>query len=166
MPFDRAAIEELFDYTAFTWDGVIVAIRECGVECFTKPAPGSGWPSLRDALGHILFGYDRWIAIMKGEPMRGFDAASVQTLEALNEAHVGFRDEFRSLLGVSDDDLFRVDDIIIDGEPIRYSRGELLAHLLLHERGHFGDLTTLFSQLGLEPDMGPEYRFMLGRHPD
>ncbi len=167
MPaFNRPAIEELFDYTGFSWDGVLDATSECGVEYFTKPAPGSGWPSLRDVLGHVLFGYDRWLAIMKGEPMRGFDPAGVQTLEELNEAYTSFRDEFRALLEVPDDDLFRVEDTMVDGEPIKYSRGELMAHLLLHERGHFGDITTLFYQLGVEPDMGLEYRFMLDRHPD
>jgi uncharacterized damage-inducible protein DinB len=52
----------------------------------------------------------------------------------------------------------------VDGDPIQYSRGELITHLLLHERGHHGDVTTLFWQLGLEPETLLEYRFHLGRH--
>jgi uncharacterized damage-inducible protein DinB len=52
---------------------------------------------------------------------------------------------------------------IIRITAIARSRGELVLHLLLHERGHHGDVTTLFWQLGIEPDIGLDYRFHLGR---
>ena len=61
----------------------------------------------------------------------------------------------------SDDALAQVHDVDVDGELVRYSRGELVAHLLLHERGHHGDVTTLFWQLGMEADVAIEYRFYL-----
>jgi hypothetical protein len=35
--------------------------------------------------------------------------------------------------------------------------------LLLHERGHHGDVTTLFWQLGVDAETQLEYRFHLGR---
>jgi uncharacterized damage-inducible protein DinB len=58
------------------------------------------------------------------------------------------------------EDLFAY-TVNVDGEMLPYSRGELLTHLLLHERGHHGDVSTLFYQLGIEPDMRVEYRFHL-----
>jgi uncharacterized damage-inducible protein DinB len=64
----------------------------------------------------------------------------------------------------TDADLHELHEVDVDGEPVRYSRGELITHLLLHERGHHGDVTTLFWQLGLDPETLLEYRFHLGRH--
>lgn len=63
----------------------------------------------------------------------------------------------------SDHELATVHDTNIDGETIRYSRGKLITHLLLHERGHHGDVTTLFYQLGIEAETTFEYRFYLER---
>ena len=48
----------------------------------------------------------------------------------------------------------------IDGEPILYSPGEILAHVMLHERQHHGDLNTLLYQLGVDIPI-VEYRFSL-----
>ncbi len=64
---------------------------------------------------------------------------------------------------LSDEELQEIRTFDIDGEKIPYSYGELLAHVALHERGHHGDVTTLFSQLGIEADAAFEYRFLLGR---
>jgi uncharacterized damage-inducible protein DinB len=73
------------------------------------------------------------------------------------------REEFKSFLDtLSDEELAKVQDFDIDGDTVRYSYGELLTHLLLHERGHHGDVSTLFYQMGLEIPM-TEYRFHLGR---
>jgi uncharacterized damage-inducible protein DinB len=66
------------------------------------------------------------------------------------------------IAGWSDEELSETHDVNIYGEPIRYSRSELIVHLLLHERGHHGDVTTLFWQLGIDaPQL--EYRFHLRR---
>ena len=59
---DRAAIEDLFAYTDYTWREYANAVKELGPDALTKPAPGSGWPSLRDALGHINWAYERWLS--------------------------------------------------------------------------------------------------------
>ena len=42
----------------------------------------------------------------------------------------------------------------------------MITHLLLHERGHHGDVTTLFWQLGFDTETVLEYRFHLGRHQE
>lgn len=165
MAFNREAIEELYAFTGYVWDGVLKELRSFGEDMFTKPAPGSGWPSLRDCLGHNLFGYDRWLAIMKGYPLEGYDQSSASSIDELSDTYTRFRAEFRRLLDSADDEeLHRRHEFMVDGEPIQYTLAELLAHLLLHERGHLGDVNTLFFQLGIEPDVDVEYRFMLGRH--
>ena len=59
---DRAAIEELFTFTDYSWREYERAIRPHGDETLTAAAPGSGWPALRDALTHINWAYVRWLA--------------------------------------------------------------------------------------------------------
>ena len=56
---DRAAIEELFTFTDYSWREYERAIRPHGDETLTASAPGSGWPALRDALTHINWAYVR-----------------------------------------------------------------------------------------------------------
>src|SRR5262245_33370366 len=52
---DRAAIEELFTFTEYSWREHVQLIRPHGDRALTHPAPGSGWPALRDALAHICW---------------------------------------------------------------------------------------------------------------
>ena len=59
---DRAAIEELFTFTDHSWGVYERSIRPLGDGMLTQPAPGSGWPALRDALVHINWAYIRWLA--------------------------------------------------------------------------------------------------------
>ena len=45
--------------------------------------------------------------------------------------------------------------------------GAILANLLLHKRGHHGDFTTLFWQLGIEqPALDYRQYVYLKHHPD
>ena len=48
----------------------------------------------------------------------------------------------------------------VDGQTLRYSRADILVHVLIHERQHHGDLNTLLYQHGIEPPV-VEYRFSL-----
>jgi uncharacterized damage-inducible protein DinB len=71
---DRAAIQELFTFTDYSWGEHEDLIRPLGDAKLTEPAPGSGWPALRDALAHINWGYVRWLANPAGttdEPEEG-----------------------------------------------------------------------------------------------
>jgi len=132
----------------------------------TRPAPGSGWPALRDCLGHIVLAYQRWCSGLperKTLEMDRFDPGAIATWDELAGYRSSARAELQSFLdSLSDEELVKVQDFDIDGDTIRYSYAELLTHLLLHERGHHGDVNTLFYQLGLETPM-LEYRFHLGR---
>jgi uncharacterized damage-inducible protein DinB len=163
---NRAAIQELFDFTGWAWNRITEAIAETGGDALTRPAPGSGWPALRDCLGHVVLAYQRWCSGLPQRKTLGmdrFDPAAIATLEELAGYRSALRTEFQSFLdSLSDEDLAEVQDFDIDGDTIQYSYAELLTHLLLHERAHHGDLNTLLYQLGIDIPM-TEYRFHLGR---
>ena len=67
------------------------------------------------------------------------------------------RDSFERL---DDDELVTPREMDVDGEPMRYSRADIFAHVLLHERQHHGDLNTLLYQHGIEVPI-VEFRFSL-----
>jgi uncharacterized damage-inducible protein DinB len=48
---------------------------------------------------------------------------------------------------------------------MQVSVSDVLAHILLHERGHHGDVTTMLAQLGAQPPQTDYlvYRFFKGR---
>ena len=156
---DRTAVEQLWHFTEYSWKTYEDAIRPGGDELLVRPAPGSGWPALRDALVHICWAYVRWL----DNPLATTDRPPevVSTWEGLNDYRRRVRAHTRYYFdSLSDDDLLTVGEMNVDGETRRYSPGEKVAHTLLHERQHHGDLNTLLYQLGLEIPI-VEYRFSL-----
>jgi len=156
---DRGAIEELFAFTDYSWREYERAIRPLGNDVLTKPAPGSGWPALRDALAHITWAYVRWLADRAGtsdEPVERVE--SWDELEAYRRRVLGHAREYLGSLG--DGELLMPREMNIDGETLAYSPADIFVHALLHERQHHGDLNTLLYQLGVEAPV-VEYRFSL-----
>ncbi len=164
---DKAALQNLFAYTGWAWDQVKAAIPD--EENLRAAAPGSGWPALRNCLAHIVLAYDRWVPAiveLKTRPMPQLAPDDFQTWAQIDDRRQRTRDGLQSHLDAwTDAELGEPHVVDVDGEPIGYSRGELITHLLLHERGHHGDVTTLFWQLGFASETVLEYRFHLGRHP-
>lgn len=160
---DRAAIEELFAFTDYSWRRYERAIRPLGDELLTKPAPGSGWPALRDAFAHITWAYVRWLANhgrTTDEPVE-----RVESWDELDAYRRRVRDHSRKYLdSLSDSDLTTPRDMNVDGKMIPYSPADIFVHVLLHERQHHGDLNTLLYQLGAGVPM-VEYRFSLPGSP-
>ncbi len=156
---ERADIERLFTFTDYGWSRYEETIRPLGDGTLTKPAPGSGWPALRDALAHINWAYIRWLAnpyATTDEPKERVNSwAELAGYRSRVRDHA--REYFDSL---DDDELSTPRKMDIDGKPILYSPGEILAHVMLHERQHHGDLNTLLYQLGLDIPI-VEYRFSL-----
>jgi uncharacterized damage-inducible protein DinB len=156
---DRLAIEELFTFTDHSWRTYEDLIRPLGDEVLTRPAPGSGWPALRDALAHIVWAYVRWLtnpAATTGEPVE-----PVTSWDELEDYRRRVRGHVRRYLdSLDDEELLTPREMNVDGEPIRYSPADIFAHTMLHERQHHGDLNTLLYQLGVEPPI-VEYRFSL-----
>jgi len=156
---DRAAIEELFTFTDHSWSVYERVIRPLGDDVLTAPAPGSGWPALRDALAHINWAYVRWLADPAGtsdEPVERVE--SWDDLEAYRRRVRGHSREYLDSLG--DDELLGPREMHVDGETLIYSPADIFAHVFLHERQHHGDLNTLLYQLGVEVPI-VEYRFSL-----
>jgi len=162
---DRAAIEELFAFSDFCWRQHEEPIRALGDDALAKPVPGSGWPALREALAHVNFGYDRWLSILEGTRMTGFDAESVRSWDDLEVYRRRERARFRENLDtLSDTELATGRPMNVDGEMLLYRPADILTHVLLHERGHDGDISTLLYQMGVEPPV-VEYRFSLPATP-
>ena len=163
---DKAALQDLFAYTGWAWDQISAKIPDD--ETLRAVAPGSGWPALRNCLAHIVLAYDRWVPAiveLKSRPMPDLAPDDFQTWPQIEAQRRRTRAALQSHLEASGDAELREQHAVdVDGDSIRYSRGELITHLLLHERGHHGDVTTLFWQLRLKPETLLEYRFHLRRH--
>ena len=156
---DRAAIQELFMFTDYSWGEHEDLIRPLGDAKLTEPAPGSGWPALRDAFAHINWAYVRWLADPAGttdEPVE-----RVTSWDELDAYRRRVRDHARVYIdSLSDDELMKPREMNVDGETLVYSPADIFAHTLLHERQHHGDVHTLLYQLGIEVPI-VEYRFSL-----
>lgn len=156
---DRAAVEELFAFTDYSWREYERAIRPLGDDVLTAPAPGSGWPALRDALAHINWAYVRWLANPAGtthEPVE-----QVKSWDELDTYRRRVRGHTREYVDSLDEgELLTPREMNVDGETRLYSPADIFVHVFLHERQHHGDLNTLLYQLGVEPPI-VEYRFSL-----
>lgn len=114
-----------------------------------------------------MLAYDRWVPAivdLETRPLPHVADGDFRTWAQIDTQRMRVQEPLRQWLETcSDAELAEQHDVNVDGDVLRYSRGELALHLLLHERGHNGDVTTLFWQLGIEPETWPEYRFHLGR---
>ena len=160
---NRAGIEELFAFTEYSWREHENTVRPLGDELLTRPAPGSGWPALRDVLAHINWAYIRWLAnpaATTDEPVE--DIRSWIQLEAYRLRVRGHARSYLDSLG--DAELSAPRDMNVDGDVLRYSPADIFVHVFLHERQHHGDINTLLYQLGLDVPV-VEFRFSLPENP-
>jgi uncharacterized damage-inducible protein DinB len=156
---DREANEQLWRFTDYSWKAYEDALRPGGDELLVRPAPGSGWPALRNALVHICWAYVRWLASPAETTEQ--EPPEVSSWEELNEYRRRVRGHARAYFdSLTDEQLLTPREMRVDGRPLRFSPGEILAHTMLHERQHHGDLNTLLYQHGLDIPL-VEYRFSL-----
>jgi uncharacterized damage-inducible protein DinB len=100
---------------------------------------------------------------LTGTPVSELDAASVDDWSVLADYREQVTGRFREVLaGLTDEELFLRRNVEFEDGFRVCSWGELAANILLHERGHHGDITTLLYQLGIEPPR-LDYRWHLGR---
>ncbi|MBI5947132.1 MAG: DinB family protein [Chloroflexi bacterium] len=165
----RDAIEELFDYTGWAWERLARVIEELPPDQFAEPVAGSGWPSLSACLSHVVSAYDGWINGEWGLRLGalaypGEEALSSWTVMREYQRHC--REAFHGALSVDDAVLYQKRAMDFgDDSPELLSRADILANLLLHERGHHGDLNTLFHQLGIRSYIF-DYRFFVSRREE
>jgi uncharacterized damage-inducible protein DinB len=156
---DRTGVEELFVFTEYSWREHERVLRPLGDEMLTKPAPGSGWPALRDALTHVNWAYVRWLAdpTQTSKP----PAETVTSWDELDDYRRRVRAHAREYFDSLDDGaLMMRREMNVDGEPRLYSPADIFVHVFLHERQHHGDVHTLLYQLGVKVPV-VEYRFSL-----
>jgi uncharacterized damage-inducible protein DinB len=167
----RDAIEELYDYTDFAWAAMGEAIRGLAAGSLTRSAPGSGWPALGDCLRHIVGAYDGWLhRELKLGSLVDPAPTSLTTWESFDGYRRSVRTTFRRGLDQTPDQSLyeeitrRYDE---EDEPETLSLADILTNLLLHERRHHGDVTTLVHQLGGRPPF-LDYRMyvFLKHNPD
>jgi len=153
--FDRQTLNELFDYTTFTWETYARTARSLPPDALARPVEGSGWPALRDVLFHVAAAWDGWLRDRLGlhDPLD----ASPERVTAWSDLDV-HRQRTRGWLRriideTADGGLHDATQPMFEGTPaeMRVSAAEILAHILLHERGHHGDITTLLARLGATP---------------
>lgn len=77
---------------------------------------------------------------------------------AMKAYHQRVRETFKRVLNVPDDVLYQRLTINDRFGPERMSRADILANLVMHERGHHGDLNTLFHLHGVKSYF-IDYRF-------
>jgi uncharacterized damage-inducible protein DinB len=158
---DKAALLDLMAYTDYAWSDIETSFGFDN-EVLVRPAPGSGWPALRNCLAHILLGRERWNAAIIERKTIGVPDLADDALRTWGELNA-YRAETGSrlasfLAGLSEADLVAPQQFDIDGDMLTYSHGDLVLHLVLHEIAHHGDVSTLMYQLGMEPWV-PGYRF-------
>ena len=169
--FDRQTLEELYDYTGFAWAMLAQACAPLPEGTLARPAPGSGWPALRDAFRHVLGSADGWLHHTLGfGPLIDPPDEALATWPGTQAYRDRLRATFRRVLDETPDGpLFEPQTRVYDEEdgPETLSLGDILANLLLHERGHHGDFTTLFWQLGIEqPALDYRWYVYLKHNPD
>jgi uncharacterized damage-inducible protein DinB len=171
---DRAALNELFDYTGWAWERIARTIDGLPPEQFGAQVAGSGWPALSDCVEHFTAAYDGWLnddwAWNLGEshyPRDGEDYPGTPELKVwagMKEYRAKVRGQCREVLDRDDGWLFtKVGRDYGDGVEV-WSPADTVGNLLLHERGHHGDLNTLFHQLDVRSYI-IDYRYFLTR-PD
>jgi len=153
--FSRETLQELFDFTTFTWKTYGNSVRRMAPDAIASPAPGSDWPALRNVLFHVATSWDNWLRDRLGydEPLDATSEA-VTSWDDLREHRERTRGWLRRVIDDTPEDELhaRVQPMWQDtAAEMTVSVADILAHILLHERGHHGDVTTMLSQLGATP---------------
>ena len=155
------ALDDLYDFTAFGWAMVDRTITSgMPSDDYARPAPGSGWPALADCVAHVLDSYDYLLnrVLQRGE----YDPARSKSCRTWGQAQalrVELRQQFRDILDESLEGALHEPFVHTEEgfPPETLTIADVLANLVLHERAHHGDISTLFSQLGAQPPM-TDYR--------
>lgn len=152
---NRDAISELFDYTGWAWERIARVIDQQPPDVYAKAVAGSGWPSIAACLTHSVSAYDGWINTDWGQIQAGDMSYPAEWPEPVNDwnqmraYYLRVRESFRRALNVPDEVLYEKRLYNLESIPEQMSRADILANLVIHERGHHGDLNTLFHQLGI-----------------
>lgn len=150
---NRQAIDELVAYTDYSWARHGRVMEQLSDEQFVRPVPGSGWPAPREAFDHIVGAYPDWLVtwgIAGPEGTPSVESSQLATWADMQRYRAGTRADLRRALEVNDEELFAECQNPSDFGPRAMSVANIVTHLLMHERGHHGDISTLFYQMGVK----------------
>ncbi len=164
----RDAIQELLDYTGWAWERIERVIDRLPDGTFARGLEESGWPSLFDCVAHFTTAYDGWLnadwGLALGEVRYAGDEAAANWA-TMKSYRAECREMFRQALMVDDSTLYAKRRFDFEEGSEDLSRADILANLVLHERGHHGDLNTLFHQLGVKSYM-IDFRYFVSRRDE
>ena len=154
---DRDSIRELFDFTTFTWAAYRRAVSTLPPDAWARELPGNDWRSLRRVMFHLALGWDGWLRDRVGasDPL-DLEAESIGAWEDLQPHRQKVRGWLRRVIDETSDRELSERTHDMQGWPggFRASVGEILTHILLHERGHHCDVGAVLSALGANvPDV-------------
>ena len=165
---DRAGIRELYGYTEFAWERIAATMDALPPDRFAERVPGSGWPALRDCFEHFVSAYDGWIHGEWALSLGKLQYSSPEALQSWEQMRIYRRDcraSFLKALDCSDEELYAKREYKFTDVPETLSRADILTNLVIHERGHHGDLNTLFHRLGIRSFV-IDYRYFITRPGD
>jgi uncharacterized damage-inducible protein DinB len=147
---NRDALNELFDFTNFTWETYARALKKLPPETLTRKIDGSGWGSVKKPLLHIAAAWDGWLAEKAGDTFSEFPIDEIVTWDAIQELRTQTRGWIRRILDETSDAYFyeKLEPTHDGPGASLVSASTVMLHILLHERGHHGDITTTLSQAG------------------
>jgi uncharacterized damage-inducible protein DinB len=164
----RDAIQELFEYTGWAWQRIERVIDGLPEGTFARAVEGSGWPSLAACVTHFTAAYDGWLnggwSLALGE-LKYPGGEALTGWATMKPYRAECREMFRNALAVDDATLYAKRRFDLDGGPEMLSRAAVITNLVLHERGHHGDLNTLFHQLGVRSYI-IDYRYLVSRRDE
>lgn len=163
---ERACIAELLDYVDWAWERIERTIDDLPPRTFGEAVGGSGWPSLAACCFHATSAYDGWIhgewALGNGEYIATTDEP-ITAFDDFKEYRRLCMDAARGVLDLDDDAFYGRQRFEIEPGVIEeMSPADVLSNLVLHERGHHGDVNTIFHQLGVRSYI-IDYRYFITR---
>jgi uncharacterized damage-inducible protein DinB len=171
----RDGITELFDYTGWAWERFERIIDGLPEGAYADPVAGSGWPSIAACMTHFVAAYDGWINHEFGGLNLGemsYPATYPEPVTSWADMKTYYqrcRDSFRRALALPDDQFYAKKTYDIQEQPgdppEELSPADILANLVIHERGHHGDLSTLFHTLGVRSFL-VDFRYFTTRRAD
>ncbi|MFC4321963.1 DinB family protein [Litchfieldia salsa] len=107
-----------------------------------------GLGNILHTLLHIIVVEHDWIQDLKGGRVAELIVSDYRTIEDVIELHHKWHDEIKEFVMGWHEDLDKI-ELILDED--RYTYGEVLKHLIVHEVHHIGQLSIWARDLGKAP---------------
>ena len=150
---DVSAVQELYRYNRWANGRVFEAVSKLTEKEFANDL-GSGHPSVRDTLTHIVWAECLWLQRWTGRSSQtAFQAADFPLPDTLKAKWLEVEIEQRKFIEVVSAErlLAIVRYVNLQGQVWQYPLWRQLYHLVNHSSYHRGQVSTMLSQLGAQP---------------